>query len=390
MTAARPYFHDMDAVRAALMLLGLPYHVARCYASNRAYAVVSPDSSLPLTLLSGLLHSFRMEAFFIVAGLFAAMLLSRSGWRAFLTSRALRIGLPMLACLAVLPPLGQLVAAALVNAGFASHADAARLLPPAWLWWVMHLWFLGALLLLTLALAGAAELIDHWPPAARLAGRAGAGLSALAGRRFATGGLLLALLVALAWTAAALLTPVLIAIGLHPSPLGHLFDLRQVVRFSPFFLIGTALWWRPDVRAWFNQPEPWSLPLALAGSALVILAEYRPALMVPAGVLGAGLAGVFWSQMLISFAVRHLHRPGRRRAWLAEASYTIYLFHLPVVLALCLLFVRVPWPPLAEFALITALALAICLGLAALVRRSPLLALLFNGRLAPPALRAAR
>lgn len=379
MAAARPYFHDMDAVRALLMLLGVPYHVARIYADHQSYGVESPDPSPTLTLLAGLLHSFRMEAFFIVAGLFAAIVLFRTSPRTFLANRVLRIGLPMLTCLALFPPLGQAVATLMVGAGLASPSAAERLLPPAWLWWVMHLWFLGVLLLLTLLLAGAAELAGRWPPAAALAARGGAALSALTRHRFAIGGTVLALLVALVWTLALLLKKA----GLNLQPLGHLFDLRQAIRFAPFFFLGVALQARPDVRAWFNRPDPWSLPLALAGSALFTLGEVKPALMAPCNVLGAGFAGIFWAQVITSFAVQHLHRPGRRRAWLAQASYTVYLFHFPIVLVLGLLFVAVALPPLVEFALITALTLALSLLLYAGVSRSRLLLLLFNGK--PPA-----
>ena len=63
--------HDWDMLRALLMVLGIPYHASMAYNANVLWDIHSPDTSAALTFLSGFLVTFRMPAFFIVAGYFA-------------------------------------------------------------------------------------------------------------------------------------------------------------------------------------------------------------------------------------------------------------------------------------------------------------------------------
>ena len=361
-----------------LMLLGVPYHVARVYTGTRPFAVDSPDSSVFLAHLASVLHSFRMEAFFIVAGYFAAMVLARSETGAFLVSRTVRIGVPLVVCTLLFAPLGAaLILSGARGGGAVSPDEVAAMIGQPGTWWVMHLWFLQTLLMQTLLLAGAALLVRGWPPAAALAARLSAALSLLTRTRFACGGVLLAGLMTLVWVSPNVLTR-LTGIDLHPF--APAFDLRILIRFLPLFAFGVALWAKPDLRDWFNRREPLALPIAIAASALFTLGERVPAYAGAATAIGACFAGLFWAQVLISYAARHLTRPNPRVTWLSQASYTVYLFHFPMVLALGLAFLPVALPPLVEFSIITVVTLAACFGIFAVIRRSRLLGFLFNGK----------
>ncbi|MFM2372034.1 MAG: hypothetical protein RIS85_1756, partial [Pseudomonadota bacterium] len=66
--------HHLDAARAALLLLGLPFHVA-----TKAFFEMDPPAaafqqSLAIGSWASVTHVFRMFAFFMLAGYFAGMM----------------------------------------------------------------------------------------------------------------------------------------------------------------------------------------------------------------------------------------------------------------------------------------------------------------------------
>jgi peptidoglycan/LPS O-acetylase OafA/YrhL len=70
--------------------------------------------------------------------------------------------------------------------------------------------------------------------------------------------------------------------------------------------------------------------------------------------LGYPLATWTWAFGLIGAALRFLPRQNDRVRYLADASYWIYLVHLPIVMALQVLVFHAPLPGLAKFALVLA------------------------------------
>ncbi|WP_261372561.1 acyltransferase family protein, partial [Yersinia aleksiciae] len=73
-TNQREYF--LDAIRAYLMLLGIPFHLSLIYSSHH-WAVNSSHPSLVFTLLNDFIHAFRMQVFFVISGYFSFMLYQR-------------------------------------------------------------------------------------------------------------------------------------------------------------------------------------------------------------------------------------------------------------------------------------------------------------------------
>ncbi|CNC17661.1 glucans biosynthesis protein [Yersinia similis] len=66
-TTPREYFPD--AIRAYLMLLGIPFHLSLIYSSH-PWAINSHHPSLVFTLLNDFIHAFRMQVFFVISGYF--------------------------------------------------------------------------------------------------------------------------------------------------------------------------------------------------------------------------------------------------------------------------------------------------------------------------------
>jgi peptidoglycan/LPS O-acetylase OafA/YrhL len=95
-----PRRHDLDALRATAMLLGIVFHTAVQYMSqNEGMRFLDFHY---LRLLASALHGFRMPLFFLLSGFFTAMLWRRRGLRSMLRQRFSRIFLPLLVFLPVI------------------------------------------------------------------------------------------------------------------------------------------------------------------------------------------------------------------------------------------------------------------------------------------------
>ena len=163
--------HYLDSVRALAMLLGVFFHAALAYGALFQGLWLVGDmkaSSMGLEVLMWLSHLFRMTLFFLIAGLFAHVLVERRGVKGFLKNRLLRIVLPFivfwplttaamvgaivlaLSDMQVLPPILQLV-----TEGLEAGADPAPLTTG-------HLWFLYNLAFFCGIAAGLARVRWGW------------------------------------------------------------------------------------------------------------------------------------------------------------------------------------------------------------------------------------
>jgi glucans biosynthesis protein C len=349
----------MDAARSALMSLGVVLHSARVYAPGDPWLVADARTAPVFAWIADGIHLFRMPAFFFIAGFFAALTLERYGARRFLRQRLPRIVLPLA------------TVALLVNAPQVHWLVAQGLLPePGWrAWldgqaWVLHLWFLFNLILY-FALAAAAG-----PAAARLI------------RRGAADGLRGAATLIVAATAVCLLIVPLGVLDLLHERLLFFGPVYGLIRYFCLFLVGFAVFADPRLReAWFRHG--WAaVPLAFAAA---VAASRLPGAV---GDLTEYLA-VLWRDLAATWVVLLLFRAlasGPSAAWryMSEASYTIYLLHHPIVIALGVALLAVPLGAGPKFALVCGGAFALSLALHHfLVLKLPIARLLLNGRELP-------
>ncbi|MEM7623436.1 MAG: acyltransferase family protein [Planctomycetota bacterium] len=96
--------HDLDALRAFAMLLGILLHGALSFIAI-PWPVRDANTSPALGLVVSAIHGFRMPLFFMLSGYFTAMLCERHGLKRLATQRASRIALPLLVCCATVIPL---------------------------------------------------------------------------------------------------------------------------------------------------------------------------------------------------------------------------------------------------------------------------------------------
>jgi len=113
--------HDLDALRAFAMLLGIALHATLSF-FEFPWAVQDRSQHPAYGLLFGAIHGFRMPVFFVLSGFFTAMLWRQRGLSGLIKHRARRILLPLvLGCVTIVP------AAWMVNAwASASATPTAR------------------------------------------------------------------------------------------------------------------------------------------------------------------------------------------------------------------------------------------------------------------------
>lgn len=123
-TTSRRY--DLDALRAAAMLLGIVFHVSLSFALGLAWVVQDVSQSKVVYLFQACVHGFRMPLFMLLSGFFTAMLWRQKGLKALLWQRCGRILFPCLLGLITVVP------ATIGAAFFASqYARKAALAAPA-------------------------------------------------------------------------------------------------------------------------------------------------------------------------------------------------------------------------------------------------------------------
>ncbi|WP_052711227.1 acyltransferase family protein [Pseudofrankia sp. DC12] len=360
-TAAPVRYHYLDALRAALMFMGVFVHAA--LGDDRVFRLIAH--------LSGL---FRMNGFFLVSGFFSSMLVLRYGAGLMVRRRLLSIGVPLVAVLVLLNPVARWLMYNQYNPriGLVDYLLGHRVAHPAGpMTWHLQLWFLVSLLVYTLCspvvFAALTRLFTT-----RAFGRVAASRP---------------------WTMAALIAFVLLATLVLQG--GYLLALRPLIettpadyvvdatlRYLPFFVVGMALFLDGQrVLPAFSRPAP---VLLVASGCLLAVAELR--LVAPLGTeLGDALVRSVFALAVVAnlFAVfgRLVTQERPILRYGADAAYSVYLFHYVTIYALAALLgigVNAHWPKLL---LITVLTFVITLSVHHfLIRRFHILAVIFNGK----------
>ena len=327
------------------MLLGIALHAALPYFSRLAgFEFVWPaddDQSVALFLVFDFIHTWRMPAFFLLAGFFAHLVLDRRAPSAFALDRLKRIGLPLVLFGAVM----------------------AIIIPPIWVygWYgdlsleifrdvlrdrqdldssgdlVAHLWFLYYLLLMYAALLAFRWLGGLWriraiiPPVGRL--RLG---------RY-VGDAVYARLPVLLIVGAVLL--ILLRAGDEAKPIWPL-NMPDVLYGALFFFYGYGLYARRGLIDKLRERDTlavvWIVAAVVFFVHLVLLGaidETTKSGGAAASLEALDLANsIFYGTSAVLFALgfvglfeRVLRSPRAWVRWLADSSYWIYILHLPVV-----------------------------------------------------------
>jgi peptidoglycan/LPS O-acetylase OafA/YrhL len=382
--------HALDAVRGFALIAGIVFHATVSFlptpASQAVWIVMDSHRSLSLAAVFHLLHTFRMTTFFLIAGFFAHLTFHRRGARGFIVDRLKRIGIPLVVGWPFL--MAAIIAVTIWAAIQTAHGGP---LPPAPKYPgfpafpLTHLWFLYLLLIFyaaILALSAVAGALDRTGRLARVADR---GVGFLAGHPLGV-----VLLAAPAGLALAL-TPDWIAWFGVPTPDSSLVpNAAASAAYFTAFAFGWLLHRRVDLLDVLRRRWPVNLAAgvacSLAGFGIVGVA---PLLHPLTGWPRIAFATVYcvaawsWSFALIGLALRFLADLSPVRRYIADASYWLYIVHLPLVMALQTWVAPLSWPWSVKFAVVLGVALPLMLGSYELLVRHSFIGAILNGRRIP-------
>lgn len=381
--------HGLDALRGTALLLGVVLHAALAYFPVTIWIVPDTDNSPVASVLFFAIHLFRMTSFFLIAGLFAHMMLNRRGTPGFIKDRLSRIAGPLLVLWA--PIFASFVAVliwmAAIRNGGVIPTDGPP--PPAMTvgnFPLTHLWFLWVLLILY-----AAMMVLRAPFAALDRG-GGWG-------RFVdhiTGALIGP------WTPALMAAPLAVAFWLAPDwtpffgiptpDTGLVPNPVALTAFGSAFGLGILLDRRRDLLGRIERLWPVFTVVALGvGSGALVLAGGPVPQLEPVTdpALKAALAAVMALAVfaatfaVLSLALRFASGRSAVRRYLADASYWIYLIHLPLVMVGQVLLVNAVLPWFVKFGLVIGGTTVISLVTYELLIRHSFMGRWLNGRRIP-------
>jgi peptidoglycan/LPS O-acetylase OafA/YrhL len=331
--------HSLDAVRGFALLLGVVFHAALAFLPGpQGWLVMEQSRSAAIAVMAFPLHMFRLTIFFLIAGFFARLLLERDGARRFAANRMKRIALPLVI---FWPVVMAGIIAAMIWLGIKT-AVPGQPAPPSPPFPTLpdfpltHLWFLYALLLLYAGALVLRALLAAIDPNGRIA--AGADRIVAAAVSTPVAPIVLALPLALAFTQIGA-WPMWFGI---PTPDQSLIPLlTPTIAYGFAFLVGWMLHRQIHLLQRWAAMWPAALVLALAttAGALALLGPTQIAKLPDEDWQTAVYYGCYavgswaWTIALIGLALRFLsgHSPARR--YIADASYWVYVIHLPIVLA---------------------------------------------------------
>jgi glucan biosynthesis protein C len=346
----------LDAARGILMLLGIVLHSANVY-MIKPWRVNDSASSVAFDYVNAAIHAFRMEAFFWIAGFFAAMLIDRNRLSGYIGRRLMQLVLPLVATLVTFNVVEYFIVSRFPSVTAASHT------------WIGHLWFLIDLVVFTLLLV----------PALRQEGKAHRFLSKLiSGVRTPIELLaVLALISALPAVVGAVLARIA-GVNLGVELLG-LTSLGRLMNYAPYFAFGMMIHRSLRLRQLFGAVHPvWLIPGLTLQTWLAVNATESTSWTL----LQICLTILTWLNVAAVLALidRYFTRASGTTAWLADAAYPIYLSHHVFVVAIGTVLLTVSLSVSAKFALVVCLATLASVLFHQLCRRIHWLHVLFSGR----------
>lgn len=289
-----------------------------------------PETHVGFDVVAVFLYSFAMPVFFVTAGFAAALLLRRKGARVMARSRFRTIFLPLIVAYLLLSPLtrGAYAFANEASVSGSLQAGIDLLLQGDWLRWskAYHLWFLVSLLLYS-ALAVYLDSLLH-----RLLRDRISHLRAATRKLFTSRlrSILLTLILACTMIPAYVLDD------------GDATTLPMQLTLFGFFIVGWLLYLHRDLLPTFRD-NAWR---PIAGALVVLPAavwstrerlfspeELQPLVGTVAGLSNSALAALMTFGLLGIFQTRFDRRPSQLGQYLSDASYWIFLIHLPLLIA---------------------------------------------------------
>lgn len=338
--------YDIDNLRWMCILLLFPFHAFTLYNNWGEIYYVHGAESTVLSLLVRFCQPWFMPLMFVIAGISAVYSLDRRTPRQYLKERVAKLLIPLLAGIVLVVPSLTYFAERFHNGYTGGYLAQYRLFfsksdlvgyhggfTPA------HLWFLAYLFVVSLL---ALPFICRWKRC---------------GRKFS-------------WP-----LPGVTALFLPVWLFSYILDIngKSLGRYFMLFLLGAAVLSQDEVQQKLESAR-WKLMTLWAGVSAISFFVNMDGIFRDGLLHLAGWSGIL---ALLGLARRCLNFHNRITAYFTRASFVIYIFHLPfIVAAAYAVFPRLT-PVSGQLAVILPVSFLLTLAAYEAVRRIPVLRFLF-------------
>ncbi|UTW64608.1 acyltransferase family protein [bacterium SCSIO 12741] len=362
-----------------MMLLGLVLHTAITYGTvdyGSSWMLKDPNTThVTFDAIVALIHSFRMQIFFLIAGFFGALLFYERSPARMIKNRIQRIGLPFLVFLFVLWPSIKF-AFTYTDLVFSGAPDAwQQAVEDLWSWSSLlptntfHLWFLYDLIHVNILFLGFAFLFIRWKRGADFIKRNFIWVI----KRPLVRLVVLSLLTGLVYYS--------IDTYSVPSTASFIPNYLEVFYYSSFYAFGWVLFKAKEQLDEFKNGDRISL---VAGIALFFVhIIYRDSYTFLQHVVLQAITVWLLIFGIMGCFIRYGSQHSYKMRYISDSSYWVYLIHLSFVAFFPGLMVDWPIPAVIKLLIVVGASSIICWISYHYLVRSTFIGKFLNGRKYP-------
>lgn len=369
--------HSLDALRSIMMMLGLVLHSTETYLVSENYPFPKDvlATSIFLEFIENFIHVFRMPIFFFMAGFFGALLFYSKGPKPMLKNRLSRIGLPFIVFLIILSPIivGSLNysyikfsnSSTFLSEILANQNGILMLVPR----YTFHLWFLYYLMMFSLLAFSSALLMKR---AKRLS-------------RYVVNVFVFVFKRPLFRVFFFSIIHFLILVSIWDlgggTPLGFVPKAKPFLFYSYFYFVGWVLFKAKD----HIKILPKGAHLSVIIGVLLFILRFIYSDYLDDVIKGVLHAIITWTLLfgLSGLFVKYLSVNSPTLRYVSDASYWVYLVHLPFTIWIPGLLSNLELPGIIKFFITLILTSIICFTTYHHLVRATFVGKFLNGRKYP-------
>lgn len=367
-------YHALDSLRAAMMFLGIYLHAVVAYSPHGGWPFKPPQVTTTLDPTMVWVHAFRMPAFYVMAGFFAALLYERHGLRRAADNRIWRIVVPFVVGWIILFPLVMFM---VILSRADLDAAVGFILSGRFLAYAhpLHLWFLEYLLVLYLLAIACIAIVRRM---------SSQDVRALLLSLFRS--IVRSPWAVLPFALATFLTLLPMQHGSLDDPPSFVPATRIVAAYAIPFFFGWLLYLNVDLLETLRQRAWLYAAAAVVTSVAYVTTVYS---IVDRGMAFYAVRGLLalamWCLIMgfIGVFLRCFSGHSRWRRYLCDSSYFLYIAHLPIIMMFQLILLNIALPPLAKIAIVLLATVAVLLPVYHVGVRPTFVGAVLNGRRYP-------
>lgn len=354
----------LDSMRGVLILFILMIHALQVYSPEKSWRIYNIESIDSIPYIIDFLLLFTLTSFFIMSGYFAVMTIQKVGSQKFWEIRIRRIMIPIITTAVTLNSFQSYL---LVQNGWMKFELIDYLINGGW---VSHLWFLINLviyfLILYIGVKYFKSLLEKCMTIFNIV--------------FLNTNIYFLLFFM------SFLTVFLLAIVSIFSKywyFGEIINLHAFVFYLPFFIFGILLYINKQILESFLNISIFYSVMIIIISLLVsnYFVEFEGKIYKIVYFFFNTASKYFASALCFHFFYKYTNKQSHTFTFLSESSYTVYLFHHVLVIAVGLLYIHYKIVGVVGLFLLVFLVgiLSLLIHLL-LISRSDILSFLFNGK----------